>query len=254
VFVLIFTTTTTTIVEKTGSSWAEWLTAIGTVGATLAAVVLGFGLKEWVFRPKLRFRYTASTLSTQVVTGTMGGGLAAYVRLGVANVGRSTARQVRVSLLELERWDAPYWSREGPEMDAATFIWSNWPGEQTLDIPPTSERPLDLFAILKDLQQQGEMPMELQLTVRPANRSDRLAPGSWRIKVAASADNAALHTSYLAFRFDGNWPGVEPDGSGIWRAVAVADVSNHPPRFPPTPELRAPEEMIAEALELDDAP
>lgn len=251
--VLIFTTTTTTIVDKTGSSWAEWLTAIGTVGATVAAVMLGLGFKEWVFRPRLQFRFSTSSVSTEVLTGTRGGNPAAYVRLGIANEGRASANRVRISLLEIESWDSSDgWARVGPEMDAATFIWSNRPGEPALDIPPKSERPLDLFAILRDWQAQGEMPMGLQIGVIPANRADQLAPGAWRVKLEASADNASPRTSYIAFRFDGSWPGNPADGSGIWRAVAVDDPRKRPPHRPPTPEVRDPAEELAEAVQQDD--
>jgi hypothetical protein len=189
-------------------SAAEWLTAIGTVGATIAAVALGLGLREWVFRPRLRVRFSASRISDQVVMGILGGGLAAYVRPGIANEGRAAANRVRVSLLELEQWDRENegWRRVRPEMDAGTFIWSNRPGEPALDIPPKSERPLDFFAIIRDLQEQGDMPMELQLGVRPANRSDRLPPGSWRTKIEVSADNAPRRRLICRFVLTG--PGL----------------------------------------------
>jgi hypothetical protein len=229
-----------------------WLTAIGTIGAAVVALALGLGFKEWVFRPRLRIRFSPGSISDQVVTGTVGGEPAGYIRLHVGNDGRASANRVRVSLLQVERWDDERgWEHAKPEIDGADLVWSNR-SEEPLDIPPRSERPLDLFAIVRDWDAQGDMPMALQIGSKvPANRADQLSPGAWRVKLEASADNASPQTCYVAFRFDGAWPGGAP--AAIWRAVTVRGPSTRPETDPPPrPELPGPAELLLEVLHEDE--
>lgn len=234
------------------NSIPEWLTAIGTVGATAVALALGFGLREWVFRPHLTLSFSPSNIWDQVVTGTVDGGTAAFVRLRVGNGGRALAKGVRVSLLLVERWtDDHLWEPVRSELAGSDLTWSNRPGESSRDVPPKSERPLDLFEIRRDFNAQGEIPAGLQVSrVVPANRSDLLTPGSWLVKLEVAADNATPEVYWVAFRFDGWWPADEANGQpGIWKAVAVDGPRTYPPSKPPTPELVAPEEMLAETLQ-----
>src|SRR5882724_9759483 len=61
--------------------------------------MLGLGFKEWTFLLRLQSRFSTSSVSTEVVTRTLGGNPAAYVRLGIANEGRAPTKRVRISLL-----------------------------------------------------------------------------------------------------------------------------------------------------------
>jgi hypothetical protein len=57
-------------------------------------------------------------------------------RFHVANNGRVSADRVRVSLLQVERWDDESgWEHAQPEIDGADLVWSNRSVEP-LDIPP----------------------------------------------------------------------------------------------------------------------
>jgi len=240
--VIVLATTTTVLVEHAGSDTAEWLTAIGTIGATLVALAFGVGLRERLSRPKVGLRFSADNISDQLLTSTVLGVRSAWVRLRVANDGRTAAERVRVSVLGAERRSDETWEQAAPEVVGATLRWSNRPNEPTLDIPPRSERPLDLFSILGELANQGELPMELAIgPVVPANNAHRLAPGGWRLLLEVSADNTPPVTAYMSFRFDGYWT------DNVWQTIAVAGPSRNPPAEPPTPELRDPQEMLAEA-------
>lgn len=240
--------TTTVVKEVVDHAVADWLTAAGTVGAAIAAIALGLGFKEWVFRPRLRIRFSAQNISDRVVTLTLGGHPAAYVRVRVGNGGRSTAKRVWASLLEVESWHTERgWERRWPELDGATLAWSNRE-PPVLDIPPKSERPLDLFAVFRDFPRQGRMPIVLQIRRPfPANRAHELNPGGWRIRIEAAADNATPETYYVAFRFDGSWP-----ARSFWDAVAVDGPSKRPQARPPVPDLRDPAEMLAEAAQHEE--
>lgn len=138
---------------------------------------------------------------------------------------------------------------KAPEVYGAGLVWSNRGGELRLDIPPHSDRPLDVFSVVAYLPNQGQLPMTLAIgPVQPANASHQLAPGGWRVQLEISADNASPSTAYLAFRFDGSWPAHD-----FWRAVAVEEPHSLPPPQPPTPALRDPAEMLAEAVAADEA-
>jgi hypothetical protein len=175
----------------------------------------------------------------------------AYVRLRVANTGRSTANDVRVTLAGVERWtDEAGWEGQRPEIDGATLAWANRHGEPSLDIPSRSDRPLDLLKIVRNLEAQGEIPIKLMTSsVVDALLPGELESGGWRVRFEASADNAPARKYYIAFRFDGSWPGQLEQAAEVWRAVAVEGPSTHPQARPPRPELRDPEEMLAEAIE-----
>jgi hypothetical protein len=207
-------------------------------------------LARSTFAPASRF--ASGNISDQVVTKTLDGRDAAYLRLRVANEGQTLARDVRVSLLGVERWtDDEQWA--AAELIGADFIWSNRAASETSrDLPHDSERPIDLLAILRprELAEQGNVRAELQITTQPANRVDQLAPGSWRVKLEVSASNAPPKIFWVAFRFDGAWPADSADGQPrIWEAVSVDGPGNVPQAQPPTPQVIGPVQMLTDGQE-----
>jgi hypothetical protein len=74
----------------------EWFIASASVRSGLLALALALGLKEWIFRPRERLllghRSLPDEISDRVVTRRIDTGeFAAFVRLRLANRGRSTA-------------------------------------------------------------------------------------------------------------------------------------------------------------------
>jgi hypothetical protein len=228
----------------TASFWAgsfpDWATAVGTVGATVAAVVLGLGFKEWWFRPRLTLRLTRDEGTCLVVTSTTSMSVAAYVRCLVGNTGRSTAKSVRVSLISVETWHPVRlrWERLKWELDGRDLAWSSsWASVQPLiaatakDIAPRTERPLDFLSIHRDGGRQGQLPIRLEIPPPvPANAAHVLLPGAWRVRLELSADNAAARTVFVAFRFDGSW--LTAADQTMWDVVHVSEPSGQPQQNP----------------------
>ena len=133
-------------------SATQWLIAIGSLSSALVALALAFGLKEWIFRPRvtllLRHRSSPDEVSDRIVTKRIDtGDNAAFVRLRLDNRGRSTARNVGVRVLQVHGWDATRrdWIRARPELDGRLLQPSNQlPDEpDTVDIFPSSDRIVD---------------------------------------------------------------------------------------------------------------
>jgi hypothetical protein len=229
------------------SSAAAWTSAGLSFLAIVAAIALGLGARERVSRPRLRIHYFPED---HVLTHE-DEGPRAFVRLRVENTGKSSANNVRVTVIGIDCWVNDQWVSRHPEIEGAVLAWANRTGELSLEIPRNSKRPLDLFKIRRDWEAQGQMPITLMTTaLAQIPLPQDLDPGSWRVKLESTADNASPHTGYVTFRFDGAWPAGPPES--IWRAVAVERTLGRPQDQPPTPEFRDPEEMLVEAGQIDD--
>lgn len=134
----------------------QWIIAIGSLGSALVALALGFGIKDWVVRPRVRLvlrrEDDTEAISDRVVTQRLSTGeLAAFVRLRVDNRGRSTARNVGVRLLKTRRWDPANaeWIRSRPELDGRLLQPSNHQINEPdlLDVFPYTDRIVDLASV-----------------------------------------------------------------------------------------------------------
>lgn len=238
---------------ETVSDLVNWVSALGTLGALAVALALGLGLAEWLRRPKLNLEFSLDHSSDRVVTATMGGWPMAFVRARVANSGRSSAKNVSVSLLSVEDWLDTHraWVRRKPELDGRALAWSNVAHTEPVDIPPGVERLLDLVAMPRDWNNQGQIPMTIQIKQPgPASHAERLPPGKWRLRLEIAAENVAAKEVEIAISFSGIWPADPPER--IWEAVAVAGPG---PRNsiagPPQPQMLPAEEQLERALEAD---
>jgi hypothetical protein len=70
--------TTITVAVDSGGV-LDWMTALGTIGAVVVALLFGLGLVEWLRRPKLRLEISEAPFD-RVTTLTVGGAPAAYLR------------------------------------------------------------------------------------------------------------------------------------------------------------------------------
>ena len=203
------------------ASAIAWLSVIGTLGALVIALALGLGLGDWVRRPKLVLHSDRDNLSDRVVTLDLEGRGVGFLRLRVENTGRSTARDVQVSVGSLDEWvdESGRWLRTRPELDGRPLKWGG-SSDSTVDVPPKVERSVDLLAITRDPARHRDLPMSIYIQgVPPANRANDLPPGSWRIRLMLSADNCAAKLYEVRLLFDGTWPAEPLDG--IWDAVVM---------------------------------
>jgi hypothetical protein len=215
------------------ASAMAWLSVLGTLGALLVALALGLGLGDWARRPKLVLHSDRDNPSDRVVTPDLEGRDVGFLRIRVENRGRSTARDVQLSVGSVDQWveRTNRWRRVRPELDGRPLKWGG-SAQPILDVPPNVERPVDLLAITRDLAHQGAIPMTIFIQGEPpANRANDLPPGGWRIRLMLSADNSRAELYEVSVMFDGTWPAERVDQ--IWDAVVVRGPDRTPSDDPP---------------------
>jgi hypothetical protein len=221
----------------------QWIIAAGSLGSALVALALGLGLRDWIYRPRvrllLRSEFDPEQISDRVVTKRLESGeTAAFVRLRVDNHGRSTARNVAVRILKLHGWDGHRWIRSRPELDGRLLQPSNRVATEPelLDVFPHSDRIVDLASVVSN----GTGSMFVEITRPwPPNEANVLEPGAWRLELLLCGDNIKPERSFVTLSFDGEWP--HPESTAIWEHFLVHG---------PSPETVRPP---GDALQLADA-
>jgi hypothetical protein len=112
-----------------------------------------------------------------------GGETAAFVRLRIDNRGRSTARNVVVSVLKVHRWDpaSAAWIRSRPELDGRLLQPSNQLASQPapVDVFPHSDRIVDLTSVDWKRVSEGASPIFIEITHPwPPNEASVLEPAT----------------------------------------------------------------------------
>jgi hypothetical protein len=192
-------------VDYWGEPVAAWLTAVGTVGATWAALYVG-AIRDWWRRPKLTLLFDHGT-SDAVEVGTTTSLFAAYVRLRVRNeTGKATAEDVEVIISGASELGGK--PRE-VDLDGRLLTYSNTePPAVRLHLPPGGERHVDLAYVL--FTKLGMLPgtnRPVVIKVHPLPAETRLAsmtPGRLEMELTVAARNvdAARYMLELAFEPD----------------------------------------------------
>jgi hypothetical protein len=213
-----------------------WINAAASWGSAILALALALGMREWIGRPRVRLLLQSEQqpgeFSDRVVTRRVSTGkVTAFVRLRVDNRGRSTARRVRVRVLQVHSWDqgGRQWRRACPELDGRLLEPSNQLSDEpgTVDVFPHSDRIIDLVSVGGGLDEDGPRPVILEIGQPwPPNQANALAPGTWKLELSVSADNMNAQRYFVTVFFDGCWPGL--DGPGIWDHLRVDGPSRHP--------------------------
>jgi hypothetical protein len=216
----------------------QWIIAVGSLGSALIALALGLGLKDWVFRPRvrlvLRHESDPDEISDRVVTKRLGTGEdAAFVRLRVDNGGRTTARNVGVRILKVHRWDpgTREWARTRPELDGRLLQPSNHLASEPslLDVFPHTDRIVDLASL--EFSPTGGNASYVEISQPwPPNQANALEPGTSRLELLLCGDNITPERTFVALTFDGMAMGPD-DGESIWEHFLVHG---------PSPELSEP--------------
>ena len=214
----------------------QWIIAAGSLGSALVALALGLGLRDWVLRPRIRLVLRPmgdpEEVSDRVVTQRLEtGNTAAFVRLRLANSGRSTARNVGVSVLKIHRWDpaSATWIRSRPELDGRLLQPSNQLASQPelVDVFPYSDRIVDLASVDLDRASDEHRPVFVEISQPwPPNHANVLEPASWQLELLVCGDNIRPERSFLTLSYDGTPPG--PETAAIWKHFLVQEPSAEP--------------------------
>jgi hypothetical protein len=207
----------------------QWIIAAGSIGSALIALALALGLKEWVFRPRvrlaLRHESDPEENSDRIVTKRLRNGeAAAYVRLRLVNVGRTTARNVAVNILRVHRWDPvrAEWIRSRPELDGRAPQPSNQLEHQPdlVDVFPHTDRILDLASVDLTPSPDDAKPIFVEITQPwPPNEANVLDAATWRLELLVCGDNIKPERSFFSLSFDGTL--AEAESAGIWDHFVV---------------------------------
>ena len=218
----------------------QWIIAIGSLGSALIALRAALGLRDWVYRPRvrlvLRHESDPDEISDRIVTKRLESGeTAAFVRLRLDNRGRSTARNAAVSVLKVHRWDRDRgeWARSRPELDGRLLQPSNQLASQPdlVDVFPHSDRIVDLASVDFNRVSNGGSPIFVEISHPwPPNEANVLEPGTWRLELLLCGDNITPERSFVILSFDGTWP--KPESRAIWEHFVVQGPSPEPSRAP----------------------
>jgi hypothetical protein len=203
------------------ASAMAWLSVVGTFGAIVVALGLGLGLGDWFLRPKLVLHSDRANPSDRVITPDPQGREVGFLRLHVANNGRTTARNVLVTVTSVSQWleETRTWQRTRAELDGRALKWGG-SALATVDVPRRGQRPVDFLEITREPAQQGTIPMRIYIQGdAPASHANDLPPGGWRVRLVLSADNVSAEEYEMRVRFDGTWPPEPLDR--IWDAVVA---------------------------------
>lgn len=192
------------------------LTAIGTVGAVVATLILtSFGgvlgrFREWRRRPRLQLSFDAATNINREAVSFDGGQVAheaAYVRLTVQNeMGRLPAHGVEVLILGVttlsETTDFTVHQRAYDERhNLGPLPWTHT-NPPDLTLGPGASRTVDLGYVV-DAQDQHNFT--LSMPTAPFSGVQYLAPGSYRLRLAVVANNVDAENYEMQLTYDGLW-------------------------------------------------
>ncbi len=182
-----------------------------------------------MFRPKVRLvlgqEPNPAENSDRIVTKRLRNGeTAAYVRVRVVNDGRTTARNVAVNILRVDRWDPERreWIRSRPELDGRPLQPSNQLENQPdlVDVFPHTDRILDLASIDLAPSSNGADRIFIEISQPwPPNEANVLEPATWRLELLVCGDNISPSRSFVTLSLDASSP--QTNGEAIWDHFVV---------------------------------
>ena len=223
------------IIEEGGSSFLDWATAVGTVGAVLTALYVGVG-RAYRRQPKLSLIFYPDTSDTIVVRAvelmpdTLTGGRtpqvmddyeSAYLRLRVRNkAGRDTAEDVEVTITDAHERGV---SNQIVRLDGLPLRYSNSaPPATSKRVAPGSDRHVDL-AHIDFSGRPMDRPVWIDIHPRPLDsKLSSIGEGSLDLELTVTARNLDSVRYNATLRFTGQPPGdwgrlrLEGDASGVW--------------------------------------
>jgi hypothetical protein len=235
----------------TCGQWADWttkwLTAIGTAGAVVVALVIALfqeKLRRWYYHPTLEVSaspklpdctklpyvqvpHVSFSESNQPIMVPRRETTSYYLRILVKNNGRETARNVEVYAKKLvrHRKSDSQWEKDArfPPMN---LVWSNSEPDQRnylRFLPPGMSKHCDVGHILdpkdrKDFEADdnpelkladNEVSLTFDLIQRSLHKGYIVRQGEYRLEIVIAADNVDAVTKDVRIYFDGQWDAVQ---------------------------------------------
>jgi hypothetical protein len=221
-------------------STTQLLTAIGTIGAVVVALVIAIfqdKLRRLYSRPILEVRATTKLpdcvkipyiqnqflLNQQTPEIKKCETTSYYLRVLVENNGNQTARNVEVYAKRLmrHRKSDNHWE-EVPEFPPMNLVWSNSPPEQNMYLrflPPGMSKHCDIGHILDPDGRKhfegddnpvldlgaGEVSLTFDLIQKPLHKGHVVKQATYSLEIVVAADNVEAITRKIEIFFDGKW-------------------------------------------------
>jgi hypothetical protein len=203
-----------------GTSFADWATAVGTVGATILAL-FGIYRAAWS-RPKLRMethlgKAPNADHEENMSTSNFGPPLpSAWIRARVISR-RGLATNAEVSIRKATVQDS---SGTRPiNIDGSSLCWSQQePATAQLDIPPSLSRRIDIASVTQS--PVGPTPLTLETLFKPNNRNHIVPRGRVTLDLAVASSNGPASYYTAVLEYDGTWPA----GEQIWSHLRVVSL------------------------------
>jgi hypothetical protein len=220
-----------------GTTVWDILTALGTVGAVIVALFLGWWgwRRQRRHRPELTLSHDPRVDRTEEAWGN--GHQAAFVRLAVTNApGKHAAEETEVLVVALKQIEArrdlyeetgvASWA-DGRRVNFAPLGWTHIFDRTSLTVAPGIRRTVDLGYLTDELHgTDPEVRLALAVNPVPANYLNLIPPGTWEVTVAVSARNADAVYYSFTLTFDGLYwyPKEGEEGESKWDKFTVTDL------------------------------
>ena len=200
--------------ETWSDSLAVWLTAIGTIGATVVAVYLAYRSEQQnKQKPKLsigfRFFPPDCTLLTESIKSAEAPNEpkridAFWFRGFVKNSGRGVARDVEVIIHDILIRTGDTW-KPIPDFISSNLWWTHLPRHNAylpMILPGTSKN-FEIGCILKP--KLDKTWFEFKLTIVPSYKYNVMPPGEYKFTVTVGASNAKPVHQQFELKVTGDW-------------------------------------------------
>jgi len=222
--------------DPQGTTVLDWLTAIGTVGAVVVALYIGV-IRERRRQPSLSLTFEQldppDALEVPENRGTEKTTLIVYIHLLVSNrKGRHAAQDVEVivtNVREMSARDGQSAVRGRITLGDQSLRWSNSSQEAKrtyTSIPAGVTRRVDFVRVENGLDEQGRLPLVLDVWPQPVNQRTHLRSASLAIELAVTASNADARRYTVVVHFDGHFDaGYAQHAGRIWDHLRVVPPS-----------------------------
>lgn len=204
----------------------DWLTAIGTIMAVLAALGIAIfheHLRRLFWHPTLdiHFENQPPDCNLMPITNPQTGAQATchYFRIRVHNIGKSSAETVEVFIEQIQRRRADGTFERWQNFLPLNLVWSHYVQPYFAKIPPQVYKHCDLGHIIDpDLRNlfpgedcpplnlpESQTVMSLALIVLPSTGTYLLPAGFYRLTLVAAAANAELTRRFMEINLTGQW-------------------------------------------------
>lgn len=215
-------------------TWADGLTAVGTVLAVVVALVLaGWGaIARRLWRPKLGVVYEPRSPDCQIirVQRLVDGKFlhrAFYCRVQIHNTGSRRANGVQVRMIRLWRLDGSGLAEEDEDFVPMNLVWTNIGVVQLPALVPDLPQHCDFCRF-----EHIEPPLVEFCTEATPNQIDegrwptKKPPARYRADIAIAAENAETIYRTLDVEFTGNWSDNVDDMAAADLRVTVRSRAN----------------------------